>query len=220
MEKQRKKELKKQYKDSQKESDEGLRFWSKVNQQISKTDRICVEFFNVWDNQQIEQNIIYYVYYRFKNEGKRPKGIDLKEWERTILQKLPPAVLAVYATSLFEGDLCVNGSYWDFFYQSNGALAIDTLNGYKLMGEAKMAEVVTQGIGAYLKLQKSGEIEEACGELHKWHIDEDFFIRNNTKGFDELDEEYRAEGNDFLGNLMRDKMKFIKMNIDLFVTDK
>jgi hypothetical protein len=75
-------------------------------------------------------------------------------------------------------------------------------------------------IGAYLKLQKRGEIEEACGELHKWDIDEDFFVRNNTKRFDELDKEYRAEDSDFLVNLMRDKIKFIKMNIDLFVTDK
>ena len=221
MEKQRKKELKKQYKDSQRESDDVLRFWSKVNQRISKTDRINVEFFNVWENQQIEENIVYYVYNRFVTEGgKRPKGIDQNKWERTILQNLPPAVLAVYTTILFERDLCVNGSYWDFFYQSNGAFAIDALNGYKLLGETKMAEVLEQCIGAYLKLQKSGEIEEACGELHKWDIDEELFVANNTKGFDELDEEYRAEETDFLGNLMRDKIKFIKMNIDLFVTGK
>jgi len=220
MEKQRKKDLKKQYKDSQKESDEALKFWTKVNQQISQTDRISVELFNVWGNEQIEQNIVYYVYNRFKNEGRRPKGIHLTEWERAILQKLPTCVVAVYATSLFERDLCVNGSYWDFFYQSNGALAIETLNGYKLMGEPKMAEVLEQCIGAYLKLQKSGAIEEACGEPHKWDIDEGMFVRNNSKGFDQLDEEYRTEDTDFLGNLMRHKIKFIKMNIDLFVTDK
>jgi hypothetical protein len=220
MEIRRKNELKKQYKDSQIESDEALKFWSKVNQQISQTDRISVELFGVWENEQIEQNIIYYVYNRFNNEGKRSKGIHLTEWERAILQKLPTGVVAVYATSLFERDLCVNGSYWDFFYQSNGALAIEALNGYKLMGETKMTEVLEQCIGAYLKLQKSGAIEKACGEPHKWDIDEFFFIANNTKGFDVLDSEYRTEGDDFLGNLMRNKIKFIKKNIDLFVIEK
>jgi len=220
MEKQRRKELKNQYKAGQKESDKALMFWSKVDQQISQTDRISVEQFDEWGDEQIEQNIIYYVYNRFKNEGSRPKAIHLVEWERTILQKLPTGVVAVYATSLFERDLCVNGSYWDFFYQSNGALAIEALNGYRLMGDPKMAAVMEQCIGAYLKLQKSGVVEEAYGELHTWDIDEVLFVGNNKKGFDELDQEYRAEGTDFISNLLRNKIEFIKKNIDLFVTEK
>src|SRR5687768_1245465 len=186
MEKQRRKDLKNQYKASQKQFDKGLMFWSKVDQQISQTNRISFEQFCEWGDEQIEQNIIYYVYNRVKNAGKRPKTIHPTEWERTILQKLPTGVVAVYATSLFEQDLCVNGSYWDYFYQSNGAFAIEALNGYRLMGDPKMAAVMEQCIGAYLKLQKSGAVEEACGELHNWDIDENLFIGNSIKGFDEL----------------------------------
>lgn len=127
-------------------------------------------------------------------------------------------MVAVYATSLFELDLSVNGSYWDFFYQSNGTFAVEALNGYKLMGDSKMAGVVEQGIGAYLKLQKSGVVEESCGELHNWNIDEVLFIGNNKKGFDELDQEYQAEKAYFVSNLLRNKIMFVKKNIDLFVT--
>jgi hypothetical protein len=142
------------------------------------------------------------------------------KWERAILQKLPAGVVAFYSTSLFEQDLCVNGSHWDFFYQSNGAFAIEVLNGYNLMGATRMVAVMEQCIGAYLKLKKSGEVEKIYGELHDCDIDEDLFVENNTKSFEELDQEYRAEAPNVLSNLLRNKIEFIKNNIDLFVTEK
>jgi hypothetical protein len=220
MDKSRRKELKKQFKEGQKDSDKALQFCSKVDQQIVQTDRVSVERFGEWEDEQIEQNIIYYVYNRFKNEGKRPKKIPLAEWERMILQKLPTSVVAVYATSIFEQDLSVNGSYWDYFCQGDGVFAIEALNGYRLMGNAKMAAVTEQCIGAYLKLQKSGAVQEACGELYKWDIDEELFVRNNLKDFDELDHDYRAEGQDFINRLFRDRIRFIKENIELFDAGK
>jgi hypothetical protein len=217
MDKSRRKELKNQFKEGQKQSD---KFWVKVDQQISQTDRVSVERFGEWRDEQIEQNIIYYVYNRLKNEGKRPESMHASEWERTILQKLPSGVVAVYATSIFEQDLSVNGSYWDYFYQGDGTLAIEALNGYKLMGNTRMSAVMEQCIGAYLKLQKSGTVQEAYGELHKWDIDEEHFVVNNTKEFDELDKEYRAEGPDFISSLLTNKIEFIKKNIALFLTGK
>ena len=217
MDKHRRRLLKNKYKEGQKDSDNLFNFLSKIDQQIVQTDRICVELFGEWEDERVEENIRYYVLNRIKNAGRCPRGVHLMRWERDVVQKLPMGVVAFYATALFEQDLCVNGSYWDFFYQSNGVFAIEALNGYKLMGATKMTEVMEQCIGAYLKFQKSGEIARLCGELHDWRIDEASFVANNTKGFDELDQEYRADGPDVIRNLLRNRVEFVKENISLLM---
>ncbi|MGC3946389.1 MAG: DUF4375 domain-containing protein [Chryseolinea sp.] len=198
MDKQQRRDLKKQYKAERQKSDPGYQFISKINQRIDHADRIKVELFSEWDDEQVEENIVDYVFNRFKKEGKKPRDMHAAEWERGILRKLPPGVVAVYATHLFE--LCLNvGGGWDFFYQASGAIAMEALDGYKLMNDTKMTSVMEECIGAYLKLRNSGAVEEACGEPHQWDFDEQYFIGSNTKTFDQLDKEYRAEGRDFIG---------------------
>ena len=219
MEKQRRQELKKKYKEEHLKSDPALQFLSEINRWIDQISYLSAVELDAWNDEELIQNIVYHVYNRFKKEGKAPKGTNPMDWERTILLKLPSGVQAVFATNLFEGDLSLNASYWNFFYQNNGAFALETLNGYGLMSNLKMAEVLEQCFGAYLKMHRSGEIEEAYGIPHRWDIDEEYFIQHNTKEFEELDAEYLAAGKrDFLEDLEQKKIKFIRKNKELFVT--
>ncbi|QNF33655.1 DUF4375 domain-containing protein [Adhaeribacter swui] len=219
MDKKRRQELKKEYKQEQKKSDPVLMFLSELDQKIHQITNINTQQINKWADEELEQNIVYYVYNRFKEAGKPPKGKNLMEWERSVLQTLPTGVQAVFATHLFESDLSLNGSYWDFFYQNNGAFAVDTLNGYRLMDNRKMVEVLEQCLGTYLKMRKRGEIEEFMGVPHNWNIAEEYFITKNTKDFDDLDKEYDAERLKLAAYLKQKKIQFIRENKGLFITE-
>jgi hypothetical protein len=220
MDKQRRRELKKKYLEEQKKSDPTSNILSELFQETHQITSISAQQIDRWADEELVRNIDYYVYNRFKKGGKPPQGKYLMEWERSILQTLPTGVQAVFATHLFEGELSLNGSYWDFFYQSNGAFAIETFNGYRLMGNMKMVEVMEQCLGYYLKMRNRGEIEELWGVTHIWEIEEEYFIIKNTKDFDDLDREYNADRLDFVENLKKEKIQFIRENKGLFVTEK
>jgi hypothetical protein len=220
MEKQKRQELKKKYKAEQLVIDPGLQLLSKLKEQISQASDISKEQLERWSDEELEQKIVYYAYNRFKKAGRAPKGKNQVEWEREVLRSLPLGVQAVYATNLFESDLSLNGSYWDFFYQNNGAFAIDTLKGYQLMGNMKMVEILEQCIGAYLKMLQSGEIEDLYGVVHTWSINEEYFISRNRKSFEELDSEYMAIQTSLVHELRTKKVDFIRSHPELLITEK
>ncbi|WP_299991387.1 DUF4375 domain-containing protein [uncultured Pontibacter sp.] len=220
MDKQKRQDLKKKYKEEQLATDPNLQFLSKLKEQISQTSDISKEKIERRSDEELEQKIVNYVYNRFENAGRAPKAKNQVEWEREVLQSLPVGVRAVYATYLFESDLNLNGSFWDFFYQNNGAFAIDTLNGYRLMEEMEMVEILEQCIGAYLKMLQSGEIEELYGVVHDWSIDEEYFISRNKKSFEELDREYLAMETNLVEELRTKKVKFIRNHPGLLITEK
>jgi hypothetical protein len=219
MEKQKRLELKKKYKEEQLATDPTLQLLSKLKEQIRQTSGISKEQLEGWSDEELEQKVVYYVYNRFEKAGRAPKAKNLMEWEREVLLNLPTGVQAVYATHLFESDLNLNGSYWDFFYQNNGAFAIDTLKGYQLMGDMKMVEILEQCIGAYLKMLQSGEIEELYGVVHKWSIDKDYFISRNRKSFEELDSERVAMEANLVDELRVKKVSFIRNHPELLITE-
>lgn len=220
MKKQKRQELKKKYKEDQLAADPSLQFLSELKEQTSQASAISKEQLEMWSDEELEQKIIYYTYNRFENAGRIPKAKNQVEWERQVLQGLPVGVQAVYATYLFESDLSLNGSYWDFFYQNNGAFAIETLNGYQLMGNVKMVVVLEQGIGAYLKMLHSGEIEKLYGVVHNWSINEEYFISRNRMSFEELDSEYLAMATSLIDELRAKKVELIRSFPELLITDK
>jgi hypothetical protein len=220
MEKQKRQELKKKYKEEQLATDPGLQLLSKLKEQISQATAISKKQLERWSDEELEQKIVYYTYNRFEKAGRAPKGKNQVEWEREVLQSVPVGVQAVYATYLFESDLNLNGSLWDFFYQNNGAFAIDTLNGYRLMEDMEMVEILEQCIGAYLKMLQSGEIEELYGVVHDWSIDEEYFISRNKKSFEELDREYLATETNLVEELRTKKVKFIRNHPEVLITEK
>lgn len=220
MDKQKRQELKKKYKEEQLVTDPGLQLLSKLKAQISQASAISKEQLESWSDEELEQNIVYYTYSRFEKARRAPKGKNQVEWEKEILRSLPMGVQAVYATYLFESDLNLNGSFWDFFYQNNGAFAIDTLNGYRLLGDMEMVEILEQCIGAYLKMLQSGEIEELYGVVHDWSFDEEYFISRSIKSFEELDREYLAMETKLIEELRTKKVKFIQNNPELLITEK
>ncbi|RDV16666.1 hypothetical protein DXT99_02460 [Pontibacter diazotrophicus] len=220
MEKQKRQELKKKYKEEQLATDPGLQLLSKLKEQVSQTFDITKEQLEGWSDEELEQKVVYYVYNRIEKAGRAPKGKNLVEWEREVLLSLPVGVQAVYATHLFESDLNLNGSYWDFFYQNNGTYAIDTLEGYQLMGNMKMVEILEQCIGTYLKMLLSGEIEEMYGVVHNWNIDKAYFISRNSKNFEELDSECLAIETNLVDELRTKKIDFIRNSPELLITEK
>ena len=220
MDKQKRQELKKKYKEEQLATDPGLQLLSKLKEQISQTSAISKEQLERWSDEELEQKIVYYTYNRFEKAGRAPKGKNQVEREREVLQNQPVGVQAVYATYLFESDLNLNGSFWDFFYQNNGAFAIDTLNGYRLMKDIEMVEILEQCIRAYLKMLQRGEIEELYGVVHDWSIDEKYFISRNKKSFEELDREYKAMETKLVEELRKKKVEFIRNHPELLITEK
>ena len=220
MKKQKRQELKKKYKEEQLATDPSLQLLFKLKEQINQTSDISKEQVERWRDEELEQKIVYYAYNRYEKAGRAPKGKNHVEWEREVLLSLPVGVQAVYSTYLFEGDLNLNGSYWDFFYQNNGAFAIDTLNGYQLMGNMDMGEILEQCIGAYLKMLQSGEIKEMYGVVHNWNIDEEYFISRNRKSFEELDNEYLAMETSLVDELRTKKVEFIRSYPELLITEK
>jgi hypothetical protein len=220
MDKQKRQELKKKYKEEQLATDPNLQFLSKLKEQIIQTSDISNEQLERWSDEELEQKIVYYTYYRFEKAGRAPRGKNQVEWERQVLKSLPIGVQAVYATYLFESDLNLNGSFWDFFYQNNGAFAIDSLNGYRLMEDMEMVEILEQCIGAYLKMLQSGEIEELYGVVHDWSINEEYFISRNRKYFEELDSEYLSKETNLIEELRKKKVDFIRNHPELLITEK
>ncbi|MDX5418711.1 MAG: hypothetical protein LPK09_05810, partial [Hymenobacteraceae bacterium] len=142
------------------------------------------------------------------------------DWEREILRSLPIGVQAVYSTYLFESDLYLNASCWDFFYQNNGAFAIEALNGYQLLGNVKMIVILEQCIGAYLKMLHSGEIEELYGVVHNWSSNDESYINRNRLNFQELDNEYLSQETNFVDDLRKKKVEFIRNHPELLITEK
>ncbi|WP_222707321.1 DMP19 family protein [Pontibacter qinzhouensis] len=210
----------KKYKEEQLATDPGLQLLSKFKEQISQASAISKEHLERWSDEELEQKIVYYTYNRFEKAGRASKGKNQVEWEREALQSLPVGVQAVYATYLFESDLNLNGSFWDFFYQNNGAFAIDTLNAYRLMEDMEMVEILEQCIGAYLKMLQSGEIQALYGVVHDWSIDEEYFIIRNKKNFEELDREYLAMKTNLVEELRTKKVRFIRNHPELLITEK
>jgi hypothetical protein len=220
MERQRRQEVKKKYKEEQLATDPGLQLLSKLKEQISHTSDISKELLEGWSDEELEQKVVYYVYNRFEKAGRAPKAKNFVEWEREVLLRLPVGVQAVYATYLFESDLNLNASFWDFFCQNNGAFAIDTLKGYQPMGDMKIVEILEQCIGAYLKMLQSGEIEELGGVVHDWGIDKEYFISRNRKSFEELDREYLAMETNLLNESRTKKIEFIRNHPEFLLTEK
>lgn len=220
MEKQRRQELKKKYKEEQFATDPALQLLAQLKEQISKVPEITIEQLQQWSDEELEQKIVYYVYNMFEKAGKAPKGKNLLEWEKETLQMLPSGVKAVYSTYLFESDLNLNDSYWDFFYQNNGAFAVETLKGYQLMGNARMVEILEQCIGAYLKMLQDGEIEELYGVVHNWSTDTDYFINRNKKSFEEIDSEHLSISSSLPDELKTQKTKFIRNHPELLIAEE
>jgi hypothetical protein len=146
--------------------------------------------------------------------------VNLQQWERGVLLQLPVGVQAVFATYLFESSLSLNASFFDFFFQNAGAFALETLSGYKLMNNQKMVEIVEQGMGAYLKMQYAGEIEELMGEPHHWAVDGNHYVAINRQSFEELDAAYGGNRQGTLEALRVQKLSFIRKNPELFLTKK
>ena len=198
MDKSQKKELKSRYLEKQRKHDFAYQFWVNRQEQVRQNSEISGAILNQCPDEQLENKIVDYVLNWFDQSGKRPKNVNVQVWEREILKQLPEGVQAVFATYLFESDLSLNGSYYDFFYQNNGAFTCEALKGYQLMNNAKMVEIMHQCIGAYLKMKNSGEIEESMGVIHSWDMDEDFYISNAHKSFAELDADYQLIEHEFL----------------------
>jgi hypothetical protein len=219
MDKQQKRAHKQQYKAAQAATSVSTLFQVDMHACIQQVTIIRMEQLAQWSDDEVEQQIIYYVYHAFKQAGRCPKGTNRQAWERATLLRLPPGLQAVYATNLFEGSLSLNASYWDFFYQSGGTYALEVLQGYHLMGNTAMVIVLEQCIGAYLKMHYSGEIEELMGEEHTWEIDEAYFIDRNEQNFDELDAAYQAVQRELLAKLRAQKIAFIRQHPNLFLTE-
>jgi hypothetical protein len=218
MDKQQKKAHKQQYKAAQAATSVSALFLADLHARIQQVIIIGLEQLAQWSDEEVEQQIVYYVYHAFMQAGRPPKGTNRQAWERATLLRLPPGVQAVYATNLFEGSLSLNASYWDFFYQSGGTYAQEVLQGYQLLGNTPMVVVVEQCIGAYLKMRHSGEIEELMGEEHTWELDEAYFIDRNQQSFEELDAAYQAVKQELLAELRAHKLAFIRQHPTLFLT--
>jgi hypothetical protein len=218
MDKSQKKVLKNKFREEKREHEVASQLWAIREGQIRQVSRIDKTILEQWTDQQLERKIIDYVFNQFSQAGKRPTHQNVQEWERSILLQLPLGIQTVFATYLFESDLSLNGSFWDFFYQNNGAFTLETLKGYQLMQNEEMITILQQCIGAYLKMKRTGEIVEAMGAPHHWELDEDYYISINQESFDELDVKYQLEEKEFLNKLIKKKQAFIRSNIELFET--
>lgn len=217
MDKSHRRALKKQYQAEQRKNDPVYQFWSEWDAQLQTVQSVTEAQIQQWNDEELEWKIVSYVLNQFRKAGKPPKIQNLQQWERAVLLQLPPGVQAVFATYLFEIDLQLGGSFWDFFYQNNGAFAIEALNGYKLMSNSMMVEIMEQCIGAYLKMQEKGEIEELMGEPHYWEVDQDYYTAINKQDFESLDREYQQDKN-FIQVQKEHKTQFIRRHTELFAT--
>gem|GEM_PF-2888379 len=218
MDREQRKQLKKTYLEAQRKTDFAFQFWEVRKEQIWQVREIDAASIERWTDGELEGKLVDYVLNQFDHAGNPPKHANLQQCERGVLLQLPPGVQAVFATYLFESSLSLNGSFWDFFYQNAGAYALETLNGYKLMGNQEMAGIVEQGMGAYLKMRHAGEIKELMGELHQWPVEENHYVAINHKSFKELDLLCGEGRPKLLETLRVQKLSFIRKNPELFVT--
>ncbi len=220
MDKAQRKRLKKTYLKEQRKTDLAFQFLEARKEQIQQVGEIDAASMERWTDDVLAQKLLYYVLNQFDQAGKPPRHVNLQQWERSMLLQLPVGVQAVFATYLFESSFSLNASFWDFFYQNNGAFALETLNGYKLMNNQEMATIVEQGMGAYLKMHYAGAIAEMTGEPHQWAVDENHCVAINRKSFEELDAAYEGNRQSLLEALRAQKVSFIRKNPELFVTKK
>jgi hypothetical protein len=128
------------------------------------------------------------------------------EQELTIVAALPPAVRAIYTTTVLENEV-VNGGFNQYFWNSSGQLAFIALEGLDLIGATAHAALLRAAIATY-------ESERAV--LQRFRQD------GSTEAFSEsyehtelggLDDQYYALG---AGELERIQASFILGHLDAF----
>ncbi|WP_020526816.1 DMP19 family protein [Flexithrix dorotheae] len=205
MDKAQKKLLKQRYKDEQRKNDPGEVFSGLWLNSIREVDSLNENLIDSWTDEEIEWKIVCYAFNQIEQENHCS--------ERENLLKLPTGVQAIFATYLFESSISLDGNFYNFFFQSNGAFTRETYVGYDAIGNREMYHLMEQCIGAYFKLVRSGEVKDACGIEHDLDLDEDYFIKVNEFDLDELAQKINEIDFEVL---KRKKVAFIRDNKHLF----
>jgi hypothetical protein len=129
--------------------------------------------------------------------------------ELTIVAGLPPAVRAIYTTTVLENEV-VNGGFNQYFWNSSGQLAFMALEGLDLIGATGHAAILGAAIATY-------ESERAV--LQRFRHDgsaEAFSESYDHTELGGLDDQYYALGS---GELERIQTSFILGHFDAFQSD-
>lgn len=200
MDKSQKKALKNQFKKEQEEKDSQrikaahpilyqMMTWQEESEDLLE---ITHESVQKWGDLELENKVSNIIYNKFSQARKMLKRQYTIQHELGILREQPEVVRAFFAISDFENDISLNQELWNYFYQNGAYFALEALEGYILMGNQSMKDLIWQGMGAYTKMLISGEIDELCGEKYHWNVDYEILMKENTKTFEELDRMVKA----------------------------
>jgi hypothetical protein len=216
MDKQQKKKLKKKYltQELEKEAsgdDKILAYSAKAKLGIP-LDEITIDKIQTWPDSYLELEMVNRIHYHIRKET---RGRSAKT-EADALRNLSKELRFIFFSNHLDGEV-FNGGFEQYFSNSAGEYILETLDGYRLLGDIRIITILEKAIGVFIRMQNSYS-DWILGELEPWTIksaiiDKNYFIRKGKKSsLESLDDEYYRINKE----LSAKRINFIKKNAAIF----
>jgi hypothetical protein len=216
VDKQRRKELKKEYlkqellKQAQ-DDNEILANWAKrkLGIPLPKLDRDYL-------SQITDYDLIEKIYYKIEEQISFRKRTERRKDELSIIEELPIELKLVYYSYFLDTDIW-EGGFEDYYENTAGEHILDTIQVFKVLNDKSIIELLEKSVGVFLKLIDSG-FDLWMGDIKTWQkkastIDKDYYLNiSNNYDFERLDNEYKEIKLKFKDMIV----KYIRMNIEKF----
>ena len=216
MDKQRKKELKKEYLRQellkQAESDDEILAnfaKSKLGIPLNKLDSDKLR--KLSDND-IEEKIFFKIEELFSIKQKTERINDTQ----IVINSLTKELQTFYYSYTLDSSL-INGGFETYYLNSAGVDILETIDSAKRLEFQKLVDLLEKSLGLFLLIIESG-FKDWLGEIDKWSeksklIDKEYFkIKAKGLDFEKLDTDYYKLDNDF----RKIRIDYIRQNIDRF----
>jgi len=201
MDKQRKKELKKEFLTQEllKEAsgdNEILANWAKgkLGIPLSKLDKAALEKLS---DDELEEKICF----KINEKLSETKKLSRHKHEIQIIEELPEELKLVFYSYNLDINIAVSG-FEDYYVNTVGLHILDTIQTLKILNYPEIVELLEKSVGVFLSFIESG-FNLWSGEIAKWNkksdtIDKTFY-QNLAKHYDFalLDRDYKTINKEF-----------------------
>ena len=214
MDKQRKKELKKEYlrqeliKQSQSDNEIMANIAkSKLGIPLESLDKNSLSELNDAD---IEGKLLFKIEELISNRLKSDRSKD----EVSIVESLTKELKLIYYSDLLHVDI-FNGGFESYYVNTAGCYIIDTIEVLSILDYTEIIDLLEKSIGLFIQMSKSDEGKYLCGNINYWkknseRIDKLYFQKKAGRlNFNSLDTKFYEIENEFT----KKRIDFIRSNL-------